>query len=374
MINRTERVASVIGLICLIFFMLPDLQARDSHPLVNNLRMGGYVKHGTLMPHHESIAYAMNSNISGLELILTTDTYGRSAWDSLYRFPRIGIGYNYSTLGNSEIFGSSHALFGFVDVPFIRNPGKFNIYYQFSIGLAYLTKSFDVVDNPLNLAISSGLNLYGDLKFTARYSINRKNEIAMGFSLTHFSNGKMGTPNLGLNSFNLALGYHHEIKGVSQSHRISHPFLSFSKHSGDIVISAGFKVDDQATTSKYLISTLVADYIFAPGPKYAFGAGTDLFYDQSLGPNVAEQEGETYTQLDLVQFGMHLGIYARYGKIRITGHVGTYLVAEYYKYTRFYTRIGMRYSISNKVFLNIALKAHYAIADYVEWGIGYRIK
>jgi hypothetical protein len=71
---------------------------------------------------------------------------------------------------------------------------------------------------------------------------------------------------------------------------------------------------------------------------------------------------------------MHIGLYARYNRIRITGHVGTYLTARLYKYTRFYTRIGMRYSVSNRVFLNIALKAHYAIADYIEWGVGYSIK
>jgi hypothetical protein len=360
--------------ICLVLLTFSSIQARDSLSLVNNLRLGGYVKHGTLLPHHSSIAYAMHSNISGLEVLLSTDTYGRSAWDSLYRFPRIGIGYNYSTLGNSEVFGSGHSFFGFVDVPFIRNPGKFNVYYQFTVGIAYLTRTYDVVDNPLNVAISSGLNLYGNLKFTARYSFNRQNEITAGFGLTHYSNGKMGTPNLGLNSFNLALGYFHEIKGGNQPHRISRDFPAISKHSGDLVISAGVKVDDQATSSKYLISTLVADYIFSPGPKYAFGLGTDLFYDQSLGPNVAEKEGESYTQKDLLQFGMHLGVYAHYGRIRITGHIGTYLVAKYYKYAKVYTRIGMRYSVSNRVFLNIALKAHYAIADYVEWGIGYRIK
>lgn len=372
-VHITKKVIFHILVVSFIFCIFQSLQAGDSLSIVNNLRLGGYIKHGTILPHHASIDYSLNSNISGFELLLTSDTYGRSAWDSLFRFPRIGIGYNYTTLGNNEVFGSAHSLFGFADIPFIRNPGKFNIYYQFTVGLAYLTRSFDVVNNPMNMAISSGLNIYGNLKFTARYSFNRSNEITAGFGLTHFSNGKMDTPNLGLNSFNVALGYYHEIKKANYPKRIYPDFPDISKHSCDIVFSAGVKVDDQATTSKYLISTLVADYIFTPGRKYAIGLGADLFYDESLGPNIAEMRGQSYTQKDLFQLGTHLGLYARYGKIRITGNIGTYLIVQLYKYTKIYTRIGMRYSISKRVFLNVALKAHYAIADYVEWGIGYRV-
>lgn len=375
--NTTRLHTFYIGhLYTLLFILLLHLNcaaSSDSSGIYNGLRVGGYIKHGTMLPHHGSIAYVLNSNISGAEILVSTQTYGRSPWDGLYRFPRIGMGYNYSTLGNAEVLGSAHAIFGFADIPILRNPAKFNIYYQFTVGLAYLTQHFDIEANPLNLAISSGVNVYGDLKFTARYTTGRRGEVSGGFGFTHFSNGKMGTPNLGLNTFNLSLGYSWLLREPLHAPRIESEIPVVPKHAVDLVLSAGLKTDDNATQSHYLISSLVADYIFYPGPKYAFGGGVDFFYDQALGPNVADKEQIEYKQSDLVQLGVHGGLYARYGRLQVHGHIGTYLLAEFYKYARVYTRIGCRYAITGQLLVGVSLKAHYAIADYIEWGIGYRI-
>ncbi len=375
------KVFSVNGRIAIIlvflltqgFFSLLSCNSGDTLSIVNNLRFGGYIKHGNVLPHHGSIAYSLENPINGIEILLTTDTYGRSAWDKFYRYPRLGLGYDYSTLGNADVYGSAHALFGFLDVPILRKTSGFNIFYQFTVGLSYLTKHFNIEENPLNQAISSGLNVYGDIKFTARYIFHSGGEISAGFGLTHYSNGKMGTPNLGLNSFNLALGYARTVRSAKYTSNHSELFPQVSPWQVDMLFSAGMKADDKASESRYLISTVVADYIYNPGPKYAFGGGVDFFYDQSLGPNVADDEFESYTQADLLQAGLHGGVYARYGRFLVTGHVGTYVLAKYYKYARVYSRIGCRYSFNSRFFFNISLKAHYAIADYVEWGIGYRI-
>jgi len=117
----------------------------------------------------------------------------------------------------------------------------------------------------------------------------------------------------------------------------------------------------------------VIDYKYVPWMKYSFGAGIDVFYDQSLGPNKVGDLGGTYSESDLYQLGLHVGFYSRYSKLNILMQLGTYLHANYYKYTRIYSRIGIRYEIYNNLLLNFSLKAHRAIADYLEWGIGYRL-
>lgn len=361
-----------ITLLLISFFTGGPASASDSLSILNTIRLGGYLNHGTITPHNNSIDYVLNSNIYGFEINLTADTYGRSAWDLLYRYPRQGIGYTYTTLGNKEIFGSAHALFGFIDVPFQRNPGRFCAFYQFSFGVSYLTRAYDIEANPLNLAISSPLNAYINLKFNGKYTVSAGSELAVGFGFMHFSNGKMGTPNLGLNSFNVSAGYFKRIGSAQVHEKVQAEFKESEKHVFDMVFSTGIKTDDNASNAMYLVTTLVADYKFFPGHKYAFGMGSDIFYDQSLGPNAADFEGSAYSQSDLVQLGMHAGVYARYSKMQMVGHVGTYIAAKYYKYARVYTRIGFRYSVSKHIFLNMTLKAHYAIADYAEWGVGYR--
>jgi hypothetical protein len=41
--------------------------------------------------------------------------------DKAFRYPVFGAGYSFSTLGNSHVFGHAHALFLFMDIPFVHD-------------------------------------------------------------------------------------------------------------------------------------------------------------------------------------------------------------------------------------------------------------
>ena len=202
-----SKAGSLFLSICLISIYSNLSASSDSLKFINNLRLGVEVHYGFIYPHHSSITYSLESRISSFELNLTTDTYGRGSWDELYRYPRMGVGYLYSGLGNDEVFGKAHALFLFMDIPFSSKLKKFTSSYRISYGVAYLTKQFDVVENPLNMAISSAFNMYANFRYTGRFKINERNEVEVGFGLSHFSNGKLATPNLGINCVKVNLGY-----------------------------------------------------------------------------------------------------------------------------------------------------------------------
>jgi len=276
-----------------------------------------------------------------------------------------------TSLGNREVFGTANTVFLFMNFPFSAKQLRICTSYQLNFGLAYLNRLFDVDENPLNMAISTGLNVYACFRINTRLIIDPRNEIFAGFGLSHFSNGKLASPNLGINTGSFTLGYHYRVTCL-QHDKVLNNTCNTGKHTVELTFSGGAKTDDQVTGNFYIISSLVCDYKFNFSMKYAFGAGTDLFYDQALGPNMVDDEGGTYSTSDLFQFGMHGALYARYGRLHVLANLGTYLYTNYYKYTRIYTRIGFRYDVHRHVFLNISLKAHYAIADYIEWGIGYR--
>lgn len=365
------RVGVLAALIFLITFHSASA-SNDSLKFINNLRIGVDLHYGYVYPHHSSIAYSLESRISSFELNLTTDTYGKGMWDRAYRYPRMGAGYYYTSLANDNVFGKAHTLFLFMDIPFSLKLKKFNSYYRISYGLAYLTRKFDVSENPNNLAISSGFNMYVNFRYTGRFKINNRNEIEAGFGFTHFSNGKLATPNLGLNCVTVNIGYLYNILPTNYPRVDAEKKHGLKKHMVELILSVGGKTDDQISGEYYFISSLVADYKFVPWLKYSFGAGLDFFYDESLGPNKVGDEGGTYTQGDLYQLGMHAGIYPRYSKLTIVLQLGAYIYANYYKYSRVYSRIGFRYEVYNDVLLNLTLKSHRAIADYLEWGVGYR--
>lgn len=344
----------------------------DTLHIINNLHLGVNLQYGSVLPHHASIAYSLESNIKGIEITLATDTYGKSSWDTLYRYPRLGTGYIGTTLGNRTVFGTAHALFLFVDFPFSAQEKKFTAGYQVNFGIAYINKLYDVVENPFNMAVSTKLNAYASFRFYTRFLIGQKDEISASFGFSHFSNGKIVSPNLGINTGSFFLGYRRMISAPRYQRITENEYTLTKRHYGEVILSGGTKSDDQITGKAYFISTLTCDYYYFFSRKYGAGVGTDFFYDQAIGPNMVAQEGGSYSTVDLFQTGLHAALYAKYGKLYVIGNIGTYLYASYLKYTRVYTRLGLRYELTPHILLNLSLKAHYAIADYVEWGIGYR--
>ncbi|MBN1598648.1 MAG: acyloxyacyl hydrolase [Bacteroidales bacterium] len=356
----------------LLLLCYGNVSASDSTSFLNNIRLSVLGHYGFVTPHNSSITYSLESNIGGIEIDMTTDTYGRTAWDKSYRYPRFGIGYLYTTLGNDEVFGHANSLFLFSDIAFIKNRSPFTVGYRLSLGIAYLNKTFDIEDNPLNLAIGSGINVHVDGKITLRYSLNYRNEIAGALGFVHFSNGKMSTPNRGINTFVVSLGYNYNLKPARYPIKTDTERPELKKNNVEIVLSYGAKADDQLSDKLYAISSLVTDYKRRIGLKYSAGLGLDFFYDEALGPNKVDDEGGEYTKADLYQIGLHGGFFASYSKLTVVINIGKYIHANYYKYTSFYSRIGIRYEVYRNVLFNITIKAHYAIADYLEWGIGYR--
>jgi hypothetical protein len=350
----------------------PIWGAGDSLRIINDLQLELGMHYGTVLPQHKSIEYSLENNIGGFEFSLATHKYGRSAWDKLFRYPRIGAGYLFTTLGNHDVFGTANAVFLFMNIPFTANQKKISASYQINFGLAYVNRLFDVVENPLNMAMSTRLNVYACFRVYTVFFINSRNELSTCFGLSHFSNGKIVSPNLGINTGSFSLGYRLKLLNPRYE-RITRNSENYKKtHSTEVVLSGGSKTDDQVTGKNYFISSFICDYKYNFSLKYAFGAGSDFFYDPTLGPNKVAVEGGSYTTSDLFQIGMHGAFYVKYAWLTTFVNLGSYVYANYFKYSRIYSRIGIRCEVHRHFLFNLSLKAHYAIADYIEWGIGYR--
>jgi len=122
----------------------------------SNLLLEGRVNYGFLANHHLFMKI-FNSHFPAFELNLGKETFGEQRWQWMYGYPIIGVSYWYSHLGNSPLLGSSHAVFPYVNYPLVRNL-KHEFNFRLGLGLAYLTKKFDRLDNYKYLAIGSHIN------------------------------------------------------------------------------------------------------------------------------------------------------------------------------------------------------------------------
>ena len=120
-------------------------------------------QYGFVWQHRPSIESILGGNINVLQLNIGKETYGQTYWDQLYRYPDWGAGFYCANLGNNEEMGVANAIYGYINIPLVLRK-KFEVRYNISGGLAYLTKG--------NVAIGTHLNLYFDDRLY--YSQKRK--------------------------------------------------------------------------------------------------------------------------------------------------------------------------------------------------------
>ncbi len=195
------------SILLLIFALIFNVaQAQPSKPgTAHNLAIEAKAQYGLLMSHHLELDI-FRSHFSAFELNLQKATFGKHRWEAEYGYPLIGISLWYSNLGGFEEIGSAIAIFPTVNFPLFSD-NKQSINFKVGLGLGYLTKHFDRINNYKNFAIGSHFNIAASLFFEYRRKVSKLITVTTGFGLTHFSNGSMKTPNYGLNILTASVGF-----------------------------------------------------------------------------------------------------------------------------------------------------------------------
>jgi hypothetical protein len=330
------------------------------------------VEAGFILPFCEALEYVIQDEIYGFDLSLSFPTYGKDYWEKLYNHPRTGIGYSFWSLGNDQILGKAHSLYGYVNFPVFKPTGKFSFNYQVSLGGAYLTKRFNLYENHLNRAIGTHLNLYVRLGIDGKIKLLPRCELLIEAGVTHFSNGKIKSPNYGINvsSFSLGLNYLLNNKEIALQEpeipRIEKWYVQ------SVIYSAGSKVYDNLIGKRYFLSSLSYNLERLIDHKKKFGLGADFFYDGAISEALASEDGTPEKDFSkLIRFGLHASYAVRYKQLIMGIQFGHYLYSKYDDLSPFYNRLSVQYLLTKKILWNIAIKSHWGKADCMECGIGY---
>ncbi|TDQ18787.1 lipid A 3-O-deacylase PagL [Algoriphagus boseongensis] len=298
----------------------------------------------------------------------------KTIYNSLYRYPTFGIGYNSSILYEKEI-GRPMAIYGFFEIPFSRpNQNKLNFGYFSQMGLGFNLKPFDPDLNPNNLYIGSYLNCYAYLGGYAKYAIHERVDIRASFGLKHFSNGSIKKPNSGINLFPLKVGVSiklGEIKPIPYD-RFEIPskelkkYWNFSLYTG----MKSYEINDPS----YFRGGVGVNYLFEPAYKYRLGLGLDFFWAQGMDQRIPGNEYGFKDQTSLAVVGSWEWQLTE--KLYVPIGLGVYLYRNELnqEFTGYYERIGARYRFDNNMFAGLQIKAHKAKADFFEFTVGYTIQ
>jgi hypothetical protein len=358
--------------IILFLFIFSFAPAFAEDTLVNKWSLAAQLHHGFLLAHRPLIVPLQQNHIYGTEVSINKRNLTPGSWQQIYGYPETGLSVAFWNLGNSARLGKAVTVIPYINYPVCENRiMDFSI--KFGWGLGYVEKIFDADHNYKNVAIGSHLNFALTLQPRFSFKLSESMQCFAGPSITHFSNGSIVTPNLGINlvTFNAGL----DVK-IGKKIPLTYSELeAFSKKRRISVFTAGsVKQIYPANGKYYFAATLSLNYALQQTRKSAFGLGADLFYDNSIHKKLEERNLVLNNKLETLRSGIYGSYELIMADLTVVLNMGGYLYTKLHNDGTFYHRFGLRYRLTEKLFICMNLKSHWGKADYVEWGIGYQIE
>jgi len=339
-----------------------------------NYNIGANFQYGSLVKHSKQMSHFTYNNSTGGAFFIGRKTNGDKLWHRLAHYPEIGVSLNYTSYGNPSLLGTAFSIMPYINFMIVKNNFvSFN--FRVGAGLGYLTKTYDIVDNPENNAIGSAINNATSFQFTLDWKLSKKIILQSGFIHKHFSNAVFKSPNLGLNVPSAMLGLKYVMHSVTINKKDSIPSLS---KNFIFTFRSAFALKEDAKPG---------------GPKYpvymaALSVGRRLshinriylgFYMAYYSPAyefmiMQEIYEEDNQRIKATRIGIEIEDEFIFGRIAISGQFGYYLHNKFLKFSNVYNRLGVLYYYMNKhMFSGIYLKSHKSVADYLEFTVGCRL-
>ncbi len=353
--------------------------------------MQAFYRFGDHLTRSPSMEQFLSRGIHSFELRFGVRSDGRQQWQQLHNYPQYGAGLYKGDMGGhraDSLLGSPLAFFFYYGAPLVRKEW-FSFFFDVSFGLAYGFRPYDYETNADQDMIGSRLNLYFHLdpEFCFRISDRWVLSLAPGF--THFSNGRLYTPQHGINTFDLGMGLRYNMttvtKRTAEGQRPSlqpvykrsplEPFhprfeLQMMASLGNVMAA---RPPGTPRGPRYMTSSVSLDGVYQYTRLSRVILGTDFFYDGSLQEAYVNWQYRDVPTAWKTSVGAHVGLQYDVERITFLGNMGYYLYKKTSLRGKYYMRVGGRIRLSRYLAAHIALKTmNGPRADWIEWGLAYR--
>ncbi len=328
---------------------------------------------GYIISHRSNMAHLIKKHVCGAEIDYTFKTDGTKPWQQIHNYPELGLCMIHLNLGNPQQLGNFEALYPYANLRVNGFDKRVAFNLRIGIGLAYITKSFDRLENHKNNAIGSHLNGFVNLRFGSVIKLGKAWRLETGVGLSHASNGAIKTPNLGLNiaTINAGIGYVFGNKNYQIRRNDSLPPVQ-QRWIPSLIVVWGIKELETPGGAKYSAFGLQLNVHRVLGYKTKLGLGAELAYNSATKQLWANDMIYTSKMRDIVQAGGKIAYEYTIHRVSLPIEFGVYFYKKQPVNGLFFHRIGMRYKLTNHLIANVTLLTHWAKADYFEWGLGYQ--
>lgn len=350
----------------------------QKNPVKNKLFTEFACHYGFVMPHHDYMSYFVNKHVQAFQFNIGIAALGEKKWHKYFNYPKYGLGFYHSGLGNDAIFGKMNALYFFYDRLYLDNKHRFNFGNRIAFGLSYINKRYDLYNNPFDMVIGSRLNVYINYSIEGDIRISPLLHCKLGLGMSHASNGNFKEPNKGINLITSFVSLQYKLKDHTQ-YQINDDIEEKESGKNKFLITGafGWKSISRFRPYYYAVYAISGEYLRRLNYTNALGLALNTYIDRSLRKEREtdiENPDSLFHTMDYVRLALNLSYELKMGKVAYLIQPGIYIKNIYKKPGIITNRIGLRYYFNTNWAASVMVKAHWlAIADVVEWGVGYRI-
>lgn len=331
---------------------------------------------GNILEHSPDMQHLIKGHPDGQMLSFVNKTKGEKNWHKTFNYPDYGYYLIHQDFKNT-VLGHNYGVGVFYNFYFLN---KF-LSLKLMQGIAYNTNPHDIEYNNKNSAFGSSFmfnaNIFIGIK---RQNIYKNIGFQTGLMLTHFSNGRIKSPNSGINTYNLNFGINYNInKIIPKVDTIATLPINFAEKIRYNFV-ARFGINENPTIGSgqkpFYHFGFYADKRI--NRKSALQLGTEVFFTLSRKEYIqyraiAYPDSKIDINTDYRRVGVFIGHELFINKLSIETQIGYYVYDPFKFDWRVYDRIGAKYYINNKFFTGLALKTHGFLAEAAEFSIGCRL-
>ena len=330
------------------------------------------IHYGFIWNFSPEVSHLANQHMPAFELNLTKQTKGNKSWQQEYKYPQVGYSLYYYAFDPSKSVGNALGLLIHAGKKIYRTK-RSNLQWRMGCGLAYVNKTFDVENNFKNNVISEKVNFTLNGQLNYNFQITSKVLFNLGLGLTHISNGALKRPNFGINLPTMHVGI--GIK-ISKDEEYKKDSVKIFRRKTYYHVSPfmGLKEVYPVNGPKYFVGGINAVVERRVNRKSGLHIGLDFSYDHS---KKSEIKNDTLNLnnvfLNRAQAAVLIGHELYLNKLSLLTQAGIYLYDPTHLNNAFYEKVGLKYYVTEKIFVNTTLKIHFGVADWIEWGVGARL-
>lgn len=312
----------------------------------------------------------------GIEFNILWQSQGTKEWHKYYGYPKWGFSFIYFNLGDREInnrtvhFGNVYSILFHNSIKAIKRE-KFEFNIRLGTGFGIFDKVYESESNKGNLWISLPFNTSMHANFETLYFLNKYYQLNISAAFTHYSNGALNLPNLGVNFPTLNCGIRYNINPERHGFRKDTAFNQNKRHYFYFMGALGLKAsgNSEFERSDYLTYATSIQYGNKIGKISKLLVSFDAFKDNTL----VNQREYNQNEANIMRLGVWFGHEFCMGRIGLFSGLGYYIYKKTNRDAPAYIKVGLRYHISDHIFAAFVLKTHFGQADNFEWTLGYSL-